>query len=760
MKKTWFLCLCSFCCSTIYIHAGTPITHPSQAICEGSSVTLTATTLGDSYLWTPNGETTKSITVQPANNTDYKCTITKNGSSSQTGNLITAGGFEFLPSSPITSAQNKLGDWINYQYLNFDQGGVNINIGACTTSQNANNVKPSYFSNLAPHSGNYLFVCDGGNSSDARVWQARNLKLKSGVEYQFSCFAANIDSEYLTHGASSLAKLKFVIENQDGTSDLLQFTVPTTLGQWQEYKATYTPSTDMSWCHIYIVNFTTEPAGNDFAIDDIYFGTTINTQDDITDEFFRVNVDKKPIVSINDENVCPNENVTLSASIVGTYTNISWLENSTAMTDHTTSITAKAPSVIGQSNLYDIFVTNGTCSAVNASASVKAIDCNVETVITHTINVCQNDTLPITITANTVTGTFLWDTGETTESIQVPINEPSSSHTCTIIDNSQITREVFNISTEDCHSEKSSTFCMTDCIKLSIIRDYDDPSDITFIWNTDPTNNDSTLIVCPTEINNTYTCQVVHNDNYNSRELVTFNITLEDCSETESLTHDTIFCEGNDVVLSSLYPAMADSYNWSDGSTESSITVSPQSETIYTCVTFIDTNYGYTLYETFNVQPVSNPIIDNIETTSTQADIQIINGTAPFDYIVDDKHYTSQTIDDLTLGIHNVRIVDANGCSTIGDFELVSHEIEPMVFFSPNGDNLNDRWLVKGIEFYPNAIIQIFDRFNKQLAKYNGSDPGWDGTYEGHGVPTTDYWYLITIEQLSKQYSGHFILKR
>ena len=128
---------------------------------------------------------------------------------------------------------------------------------------------------------------------------------------------------------------------------------------------------------------------------------------------------------------------------------------------------------------------------------------------------------------------------------------------------------------------------MTDCIKLSIIRDYDDPSDITFIWNTDPTNNDSTLIVCPTEINNTYTCQVVHNDNYNSRELVTFKITLEDCSETESLTHDTIFCEGNDVVLSSLYPAMADSYNWSDGSTESSITVSPQSETIYTCVTFM-----------------------------------------------------------------------------------------------------------------------------------------------------------------------------
>ncbi|NCC98850.1 MAG: T9SS type B sorting domain-containing protein [Bacteroidia bacterium] len=760
MKKFWLLCLCSFCCTTIYVHAGTPITHPSQTICEGSSATLTATTLGDSYLWTPNGETTQSITVQPTNNSNYLCTVTKNGSSINTGNLITAGGFEFPPTSPITSAQNQLGDYINYQYLNFDQSGVNINIGATTTAQNANNVKTLYFSNLAPHSGNYLFVCDGSNSSDARVWQARNLKLQGGVEYQFSCFAANIDKEYSIHGASSLAKLKFLIENEDGTTDLLQFTVPTTLGLWQEYKATYTPSKNMSWCHIYIVNYTTVNAGNDFAIDDIYFGTTITSGDDKTDESFTVNVDKKPTVSVNDQNVCTNQNVTLSALIQGAYTSISWLENSTAMTDNTTSITAKAPGVIGQSNLYDILVTNGTCSPVNASASVKALDCSVETTITHNINVCQNDTLPITITPSTLTGTFLWDTGETTESIQVSIMDPTSSHTCVVTDNAQITREIFNITTEDCHVENSSTFCISDCIKLSIIREYDDPSNITYIWNTDPTHNDSTLIVCPTEINSTYTCQVVHHDNYDSREMVTFNITLEDCSETESLTHDTLFCEGTDVVLSSLYPQLADSYNWSDGSTESSITVSPQNETTYTCVTFIDTNYGYTLYETFNVQPVSNPIINNIETTSTQANIQIVNGTAPFDYIVDDKHHTNPTIDNQSIGVHNVHIVDANGCSTIGNFEIVSHEIQPMVFFTPNGDNLNDRWEVKGIEFYPDAVIQIFDRFNKQLAKYNGSDPGWDGIYKGHGMPTTDYWYLITIKKLSKQYSGHFILKR
>jgi hypothetical protein len=51
----------------------------STAICPGSSATLTATTsaLSPSYLWSPGGATTASITVSPVSTTTYTVTVTE-----------------------------------------------------------------------------------------------------------------------------------------------------------------------------------------------------------------------------------------------------------------------------------------------------------------------------------------------------------------------------------------------------------------------------------------------------------------------------------------------------------------------------------------------------------------------------------------------------------------------------------------------------------------------------------------------------------
>lgn len=248
--------------------------------CPGESQELTTTHTGDSYQWykdgspisgaTKNTYTVKNISADAT----YKCVTTKKGTTTDTGNLITLGGFEFPCDNPKTSETNRLGSNVWYSYLNFDQSGRDIAIGATTTATNANNVKTKYFCKLKPYSGNYLYVCDGANSSSARVWQAGGIKLPKG-KYQFSCHVANIDSAYSTHGSNSLAKLKFVIKNDDGEKELLSFKAPTTLGKWEERKATFEATKDYGWCDIYIINYTTDPEGNDFALDEIYFGTEI-----------------------------------------------------------------------------------------------------------------------------------------------------------------------------------------------------------------------------------------------------------------------------------------------------------------------------------------------------------------------------------------------------------------------------------------------------------------------------------------------------
>ena len=107
------------------------------------------------------------------------------------------------------------------------------------------------------------------------------------AQYDFSL-------EYMTSG-SAAAKLKFVIENPENNNNtLLEFTVPEELGKWKEYTSTFTPTKDLDWCHIYIVNYTTVNEGNDFAIDNIYFGTVQNTEATEFLETFTVDISTNP----------------------------------------------------------------------------------------------------------------------------------------------------------------------------------------------------------------------------------------------------------------------------------------------------------------------------------------------------------------------------------------------------------------------------------------------------------------------------------
>ena len=81
-------------------------------------------------------------------------------------------------------------------------------------------------------------------------------------------------------------------------------------------------------------------------------------------------------------------------------------------------------------------------------------------------------------------------------------------------------------------------------------------------------------------------------------------------------------------------------------------------------------------------------------------------------------------------------------------------------FFTPNDDGFNDSWVVGNLEKYKKTRVQIFDRFGKLIADMPGNGNGWDGTYKDAEMPSTDYWYIIDIEDVDVQYMGHFTLVR
>jgi gliding motility-associated-like protein len=84
-------------------------------------------------------------------------------------------------------------------------------------------------------------------------------------------------------------------------------------------------------------------------------------------------------------------------------------------------------------------------------------------------------------------------------------------------------------------------------------------------------------------------------------------------------------------------------------------------------------------------------------------------------------------------------------------------------YFTPNGDGFHETWNVTGLQNF-DAItkIYIFDRYGKLLKQLSASGDGWDGTYNGQPLPSTDYWFTVDYPEngVMKQFKAHFSLKR
>jgi gliding motility-associated-like protein len=61
--------------------------------------------------------------------------------------------------------------------------------------------------------------------------------------------------------------------------------------------------------------------------------------------------------------------------------------------------------------------------------------------------------------------------------------------------------------------------------------------------------------------------------------------------------------------------------------------------------------------------------------------------------------------------------------------------------FTPNGDGINDTWVIPNLEYYPKSTVNIFNRWGQKLFSSTGYPVPWDGTYQGSQLPTGTYYY-------------------
>lgn len=100
------------------------------------------------------------------------------------------------------------------------------------------------------------------------------------------------------------------------------------------------------------------------------------------------------------------------------------------------------------------------------------------------------------------------------------------------------------------------------------------------------------------------------------------------------------------------------------------------------------------------------------------------------------------------------------------DVEIYHIDLHIPNAFSPNNDGINDFWVIRGIEGYPNNKVRIYNRWNNRVFEMKGYRNGWNGNnqmqiYFGDGrLPESTYFYVLDLGDGSKPRTGFVFIKR
>jgi gliding motility-associated-like protein len=212
-------------------------------------------------------------------------------------------------------------------------------------------------------------------------------------------------------------------------------------------------------------------------------------------------------------------------------------------------------------------------------------------------------------------------------------------------------------------------------------------------------------------------------------------------------------------------------YLWSTGDTISTIKVGPEVTTIYTLTV---TNNVCTDEDVVTVNVNLNPTA----TASTDQEVLLegfnmsttIRGEGAgiggaYDWTppigLSDPTNATPAASPLVSSRYFLTVTDADGCKDTSSVLIkIIESIEYPDGVSPNADGINDDWPIRYIESFPEAIVEIYNRWGQLLFHSVGYHERWNGTYEGKSLPVGTYYFVIDLGADLPKYTGPITIFR
>jgi gliding motility-associated-like protein len=246
-----------------------------------------------------------------------------------------------------------------------------------------------------------------------------------------------------------------------------------------------------------------------------------------------------------------------------------------------------------------------------------------------------------------------------------------------------------------------------------------------------------------------------------------YTITYESASLTVNKAVLTVTANNAIMCQSDVFPTFGVTYSgFKVGDTESSLSTKPAVSTtanrnvagIYILVPAgaVANNYSFVYVNgtlTINALPTVNMVsskgtdISKGETTALTASGGTSYSWSTASGIISGQNTATLTVRPAQTTTYTVRVTNASGCNSIAsitikvaeDYKLVANNI-----LTPNGDGVNDTWMVQNIDMYPNNEVRIFDRNGREMYNKKGYDNSWNGTARGIDLAEGTYYYVIT----------------
>ena len=433
-----------------------------------------------------------------------------------------------------------------------------------------------------------------------------------------------------------------------------------------------------------------------------------------------------PIPSLdlgNDQSLCPGETITINPGISGV--DYLWQDGSSSPTYEATS-----PGMI-------VLTISNDCGSATDSLQIILDPNGPQVDLGPDILACEGDTVVLDAGISGVD--YLWNDGSVASqyfatvsgmySLQVTNACGTDADTILVDMHGAIPTPALGADTTLCDGEA-----------LILISDADTETNIEWHASTGSADTGSSFIV--TE-EGTY---ILSESNHCGSASDTIVVTFESAPAALDLGEDVVLCPGDSIVL--LAPATTDLITWQDGS--HGVSIVADQEQVYSLQ--ISNDCGVTSDEVFISFDKYVPVVDlepslsicpdqtvTLDVTQAFSATYLWNtgSTLPAIVITQPNDYAVTVSTDCYTKTDAIRIEADDDCGQ-GIFI-------PNVF-SPNGDNINDEWIVyiddpdvRGIE------CRIFDRWGNLVFETNEIPVAWNGRFGERELNPGVYVYVVIL---------------